>query len=189
MKKICIFTSTRADFGLLSNLILELNKNNISTNLVAMGTHLSKEYGKTIKEISDTKIKVFKKLPIKIVTKKIHISNIVSETIKKSSKLIEKAKPDLVIILGDRYEIFSVCIAAHLQNVLIAHLHGGELTHGAIDDAFRHSITKMAHLHFVSNQEHKMRVIQLGENPKSVFNFGAIGIDNIKKIKFKKKKN
>lgn len=189
MKKICIFTSTRADFGLLSNLILELNKNNISTNLVAMGTHLSKEYGKTIKEISDTKIKVFKKLPIKIVTKKkIHISNIVSETIKKSSKLIEKVKPDLVIILGDRYEIFSVCIAAHLQNVLIAHLHGGELTHGAIDDAFRHSITKMAHLHFVSNQEHKMRVIQLGENPKSVFNFGAIGIDNIKKIKFKRKK-
>jgi len=188
MKKVCIFTSTRADFGLLSNLIYELKKKNIETNLIATGTHFSKKYGNTFKEIQEKKIKIKKSFQLKINTNnETGIANIISETVKNSSKIIKKIKPKLILILGDRYEIFSIAVAAHLQNSIIAHLHGGELTYGAIDDAFRHSITKMAHLHFVTTEAYRKRVIQLGEDPKKVFNFGALGVDNIKKMILKKK--
>lgn len=188
MKNVCIFTSTRADFGLLSNLILELQKKKIQTKLIATGTHFSKKFGSTYNEIKQKKINIDKSVKIKINTNnEIQISNIIAKTIKDISKIIKKIQPKLIIILGDRYEIFSIAVAAHLQNLVIAHIHGGELTYGAIDDAFRHSITKMAHLHFVTTDEYKKRVIQLGENPKYVFNVGALGVDNIRKISLKDK--
>ena len=99
------------------------------------------------------------------------------------TKAFSSLKPDMVLLLGDRYEIFSTAIASAFLNIPIAHIHGGELTEGAIDDVLRHSITKLAHIHFTSTMIYKKRVIQMGEQPKSVFNVGSLGVDNLKKLK------
>ena len=150
------------------------------------GTHLSKIHGNTLIEIFKDKIKVNSK--IKILQKgdlNNDISTSFSNAVTKYSELLEKIKPDLILILGDRFEIMAVAIASTLHRIPIAHLHGGEETSGAIDDVMRHSITKMSHIHFTSTQEYKSRVIQMGENPKLVFNVGAVGLENLKDIKFK----
>tara|TARA_B100000989_G_scaffold295091_1_gene275402 strand:+ start:48 stop:1196 length:1149 start_codon:yes stop_codon:yes gene_type:complete len=181
MIKIATISSTRADFGLLKNLIKKLNKNNFKTRLIATGTHFSKQYGYTYRDILNNKIKIDKKINKKIDTSNsIGISKIMSAHIFESSKIFEKLKPDLIILLGDRYEILASAIAAHICCIPIAHIHGGELTNGLIDDAFRHSITKLSQIHFVANKIYKKRVIQLGENPKKVFDVGGMGVDSIK---------
>jgi len=202
--KICIITSTRADFGLLKNLIFKIRKNkNFSLKVIASGTHFSKKYGYTYKEIKENKIKIDKKIICKFNSDNPEgISKIMSECILKSSSIFKTLKPDLLIVLGDRYEILASTISAHLSRIPIAHIHGGEVTHGVIDDAFRHSITKMSHVHFVANATYKKRVIQLGESPKNIYIVGGLGVDSIsktnlitrneleKKFKFKfKKKN
>ena len=189
MVKISIITSGRADFGLLKNLIIKLKKSKFNCSLIATGTHFSKDYGYSYQEIVKNKIKIDKRINIKIETKSHSgISKIISEHIYQTSKILEKLKPNLIILLGDRHEILASAISAHIAGIPIAHIHGGELTNGAIDDAFRHSITKMSHFHFVSNITHKKRIIQLGESPNSIFVVGGMGVDNIKKTKIVHKK-
>lgn len=181
MIKVGIITSSRADFGLLKNLIIKLKKDkNFKTFVIASGSHFSSKFGETKKEIIGAGIKINKKIFCNFNSNDaIGISKIISICITKSTKIFKMLKLDLIIVLGDRYEILGSVIAAHILNIPIAHLHGGEVTSGVIDDAFRHSITKMSNLHFVSHKNYKKRVIQLGENPKYVFNVGSLGIDNI----------
>ena len=177
MRKICVVTSTRADYGIMSRLIEMMhNDPEIDLQLIATGMHLSEKFGHTVDEI---KIPVIKKIDIEIEKDPSHSLSI---TIEKFSKVLKDLKSDLVLILGDRYEILGVAIASMLNNIPIAHIHGGETTQGAIDEAIRHSITKMSHLHFTSCEEYRKRVIQLGENPKRVFNVGSLGVENIKTV-------
>ncbi len=185
MKKISIVSSSRADYGILKNLIIKLQKDrSIKLNFYVTGSHLSSNFGKTIKEIYRDKLKISKKIPMSFGNgKNINMSKVISQGITNFSKIFYKDKSDLIIILGDRYEIFSVAIAAMVCQVPIAHLHGGELTKGAIDESIRHSISKMSHIHFVSTKEYYKRLIQLGEKRNFVFNVGSLGVENTKKIK------
>ena len=176
MRNICVVTSTRADYGIMSRLIDMMYKDNdINLQLIATGMHLSEKFGLTVNEI---KIPIAKKIDIEIEKEPSHS---LALTIEKFSQAFKELNPDLVLILGDRYEIMGVATASMLNNIPIAHIHGGEVTQGAIDDAIRHSITKMSHLHFTSCEAYRKRVIQLGENPQSVFNVGSLGVENIKK--------
>ena len=179
--KICIITSTRADFGLLKNLISIIkNEKKFDLKVIATGTHFSKKYGYTYNEIIENKIKIYKKIQYNLfLDHNYSISKIFSKCVTEISKEFNVIKPDLLIILGDRYEIFASAVSAHLCRIPIAHIHGGEVTRGVIDDAFRHSITKMSHFHFVSNKIYKKRVAQLGENPKYIFTVGGLGLDSI----------
>jgi GDP/UDP-N,N'-diacetylbacillosamine 2-epimerase (hydrolysing) len=182
--RICVITTTRADFGILKNLIVELKKNKFEIKLIAGGTHYSQEFGNTYAEIRKCKIRVDKKIVSKIYSDKpFGISKIFSKHITDSVKIFKNINPDLLIVLGDRYEVLASVIGAYFSRIPIAHIHGGEVTSGAIDDAFRHSITKMSNIHFVSNRVYKNRVIQLGENPNSVFVVGGLAADNISRIK------
>jgi len=186
--KIIIITTTRADFGLLKNLILELKKNKIYPKIVAAGSHFSKEFGYTYNEIKYSKIKLYKKIVINShFNNPVNISSVISKHLIEMTKIFNKSKPDLMIILGDRYEMLAAAIACHISRIPIAHIHGGEVTSGAIDDAFRHSITKMSHIHFVANKIYKKRIIQLGEEPKNIFVVGGLGADSIKSTIFKSK--
>ena len=144
MKKISIVSSSRADYGILKNLIIKLQKDrSIKLNFYVTGSHLNSNFGKTIKEIYRDKLKISKKIPMSFGNgKNINMSKVISQGITNFSKIFYKDKSDLIIILGDRYEIFSVAIAAMVCQVPIAHLHGGELTKGAIDESIRHSISK-----------------------------------------------
>ena len=186
MKKICIVTGTRAEYGLLKNLMFNLNKEKkIKLYILVTGSHLSKKFGNTYKEILKDGFKISKQIKIKpnLDTPK-GILKSISIGMKGFLKAYKQLRPDLIIILGDRYETFSAAIAAHYSRIPIAHLHGGEVTKGSTDDAIRHSITKMSHIHFVAAEKYKKRVIQLGENPKKVFNVGGLGVDNIKQTNF-----
>lgn len=178
MRKICVVTSTRAEYGIMSRLIDKLEKDSdVNFQLIVTGTHLSEKFGKTVKEIT---AKITKKIDIKI-EKEPSVS--MATAIEKFTKTFSHLNPDIVVILGDRYEIMGVAIAAMLNNIPIAHIHGGETTEGAIDEAIRHSITKMSHLHFASCEEYKKRIIQLGETPERVFNVGSLGVENINHFK------
>lgn len=178
MRKICIITSTRAEYGIMSRLIDKINADSeLDLQLIVTGSHLSDKFGQTYKEITSP---ITKKIDIEPEKEPAHTMAV---AIEKFSQAFVELKPDLILILGDRYEIMSVAIAAMLNNIPIAHLHGGEATYGAIDEAIRHSITKMSHIHFASCEEYKKRIIQLGENPKSVFNVGALSVENIENIK------
>jgi len=183
MRKICVITGTRAEYGLLYYLMSAIEADPaLELQIIATGMHLSPEFGLTYKEIE----KDF------TITKKIEmlLSSDTPVGISKSMGLaqisfaesFEELKPDLVVVLGDRYEIFSAASAAMIARIPIAHLHGGETTEGAFDESIRHSITKMAHLHFTAAEEYRDRVIQLGEHPDRVFNVGGMGIDAIKRI-------
>ncbi len=184
-KKIWIVTGSRAEYGLLRPLIEKIkNERSFKLEIIATGQHLSNRFGFTVKEIERDGLKISKKV------KMLHqgdsersIALSVSLGIAKFSEIFSNERPDLLIILGDRFEIFASAVAAFIFRIPIAHLHGGELTFAAMDDVFRHTITKMSMLHFVSTLEYKKRVVQLGESPQRVFNVGAIGIDNIKNIK------
>jgi len=181
--KVCIITSNRADFGLLKNLILKIKKNkNFILKIIASGTHFSEKYGYTYDEIKESKIKIYRKIICTFNSDDPEgISQVISKCIIQSSKIFKTFQPDLVIVLGDRYEILASTISAHLCRIPVAHIHGGEITAGVIDDAFRHSITKMSHIHFVANAIYKKRVIQLGESPKNVYVVGGLGVDSIDK--------
>jgi GDP/UDP-N,N'-diacetylbacillosamine 2-epimerase (hydrolysing) len=167
------------------HLIKELeNEKSISLQLVVTGMHLSKEYGNSWKTIEKDGFHIDKK--VETLTNgdtPVDICESIAKGVNKFAKVFEQLKPDLVLILGDRYEIFAVAQAACISRIPIAHLHGGETTQGAIDEPIRHSITKMSHLHFAGTHEYAKRIIQLGENPKRVFNVGATGVDNIVNLK------
>ena len=191
MKKICIVTGSRAEYGLLKSLILGLKKEkSFKLYTIVTGSHLSKFFGNTYKVILHDGIKIDKKvyLPLKKQNNKIDIANITGLAISKFSKVYDKIKPDIILLLGDRYEIFGACFAALNNNILIGHIHGGEQTLGSIDESMRHSITKMSNFHFVSNSVYRRRVIQLGEIPKNVLNVGGLAYENLKKIKLYTKK-
>ncbi len=189
MKNICVITGSRSEYGLLKHLIKGLFKiKNFRTKLVVTGTHLSKEYGSTYEEIKKDGLKIFKKIYLDLShDKKFDIANITSISILKFSNFFSKNRYDLIIILGDRYEIYGAAISAYFLNIPIAHFHGGETTQGAIDEGIRHSITKMSSFHFASTKNYKKRIIQLGEKKQNVFHVGSLALDNIKKTKLLQK--
>ncbi len=188
--KIFIITSSRADFGLLKNLILEINKfKKFNLKVIATGSHFSKKHGYTHREIVDDKIKIFKKIIIKNRTlEPLDIIKDMSVILNKTGSFLSKNRPDLLIILGDRSEILASAIPFYFYRIPIAHIHGGEITIGSLDDGIRHCLTKISNIHFVASEQYKKRVIQLGENPKYIFNVGGLGTDNIRRIKFLTKK-
>ena len=185
MRKICVITGTRAEFGLLRPLIELIDKDkNLQLQLIATGMHLSPEFGYTLDEIIASGFVVDKKVECLLSSDtSVGVSKSIALAISGFADALEELQPDLVVVLGDRTEILGAVIAAGMANIHIAHLHGGETTEGAYDEAIRHSITKFSHLHFTSTEAYRKRVIQLGEQPNTVFNVGAIGLDAIKKLK------
>jgi GDP/UDP-N,N'-diacetylbacillosamine 2-epimerase (hydrolysing) len=184
MRKICIFTGSRAEYGLLLGVIQEIQAaETLQLQILASGMHLSPEFGMTIQEIradgfepdetieillsSDTPTAICKSMGLAMIG---------------YGEALQRLKPDMVVVLGDRFETFCMAAAAQVCRVPLAHIHGGETTEGAIDEAFRHSITKMSHLHFASCEVYRQRIIQLGEAPDRVFNVGALGVENIRRM-------
>lgn len=184
-RRICIFTGTRAEYGLLKPLIDELKiEKSVELQLIISGMHLSPEFGLTYKEISLEGFSEVEKVEILLSSDTpIGVSKAMGLGMISFAEALDRLKPDLLVGLGDRFELLALAAAALIQNIPIAHIHGGEVTSGAYDDALRHSITKMSNIHFASTEIYKKRIIQLGENPKTVYNVGALGLDNIKKIK------
>ncbi len=183
MKKICVVTGTRAEYGLLYWLMKEIQEDNdLELQVIATGTHLSPEFGLTYKEI-EKDFKIAKKIEMLLSSDTpVGISKSMGLAQISFAEAYDELAPDLVVVLGDRYEIFSACTTAMIACIPIAHLHGGEATEGLIDEPIRHSITKMSHLHFTATDVYRKRVIQLGEQPTRVFNVGGMGIENIKKL-------
>lgn len=190
-KNIIIFTTSRADFYLLSPLIKKISKNQkFNLNLVATGNHFEKKKGETYKEIIKNKIKINYKVRYEEKTStKIELISQISKACKLNFKIFERSKPDLVVILGDRYELIPIAYISLLLNIPIAHLQGGEITEGALDDSIRHAITKLSNLHFACNEIYRKRIIKMGENPKYVFDVGGIGAELVSQQNFLSKKN
>jgi len=184
MRKICVITGTRAEYGLLYWLIKAINEDKyLKLQLIVTGMHLSPEFGLTYKEI-EKEFRINKKIEILLSSDTcVAISKSMGLALISFSEAFEELNPDIVVVLGDRYETFSATSAAMIAKIPIAHIHGGETTQGAFDESIRHSITKMSHLHFTATNEYKNRVIQLGEHPNRVFNVGGMGIENIKRLK------
>ena len=184
-RNICVVTGTRAEFGLLRWLMQEIDASEVLTlQVIATGMHLSPEFGLTYREIEQAGFTIDAKVEMLLsadtasaVTKSMGLGLI------GYADAYTRLAPDLIVLLGDRFEIFAAAAAAMIAGIPIAHLHGGETTEGAFDEAIRHSITKMSHLHFVAAEDYKRRVIQLGEQPERVFLVGGLGIDAIKRIK------
>lgn len=189
-RKICIVSATRAEWYLLRNLCHEIqNDKDLSLQIIATGAHLSPEFGLTYKEI-EKEFKITKKIPILLANDdKISLCKSMSLAFSAFSDAFEDLKPDMVVILGDRYEMLSVASVCLLMHIPLVHLCGGELTLGAIDDSIRHSISKMSHLHFVSHEIYKKRLLQLGEEEKRVFNIGSLASTIIKNMNFLNKKD
>ncbi len=183
-RKICVITGTRAEFGLLRWLMHELQSHpDLELQVVATGMHLSPEFGLTYREVEQSGFEINAKVEMLLsadtataVSKSMGIGLI------GFADVFERLSPDIIVVLGDRFEIFSAASAALIAGIPIAHLHGGEKTEGAYDEAIRHSITKMSHLHFVAAQDYQRRVIQLGEQPERVHLVGGLGIDAIKRM-------
>ncbi|RUM73046.1 MAG: UDP-N-acetylglucosamine 2-epimerase (hydrolyzing) [Sulfurovum sp.] len=183
-RKICVVTGTRAEYGLLYWLMKEIEADErLELQLIVTGMHLSPEFGLTYKAIEkeftiDKKIEMLLSSDTSVgISKSMGLAQI------SFAEAYDELNPDILVVLGDRYEIFSAVSAAMISRIPVAHLSGGELTEGAIDDAMRHAITKMSHLHFVATEIYRKRVIQLGEDKNRVFNFGEAGLDNIYKLK------
>jgi len=185
MIKVSLVTSTRAEYGLLKNFIQNLSKSKkFKLQLIVTGTHLEKEFGNSIIEIKKDGFKNLKKLKYLIGDDSpLSIAKSIGDGIYKFCKIFKKNKSDMLIILGDRYELISSCYAATLLKIPICHFQGGEQTHGVMDDVIRNSVTKLSHIHFAATKKYKDRIIQMGENPKYVFNIGGLGCENIKKYK------
>ena len=189
MKKICVITGTRADFGLLRPLLLKLKEDkDLDLQIIATAMHLSPEFGNTITEIEEANFNISKKVDCLLSSDTATgISKSIGLAMIGFADSYEDLKPDLVVILGDRTEMLAAATSAMIANIPIAHIHGGETTEGAYDEAIRHSITKMSYWHFTSTEIYKNRVIQLGEHPSRVFNVGAIGLDSINNLKLMSK--
>lgn len=184
MRKICVITGSRAEYGLLRGLMKAIQATeNVQLQVIATNMHLSPEFGSTYQEIEKDGFTIDKKVEMLLSSDS---PNATAKSVGLGTigfaDAYEDLKPDMIVVLGDRYEILSAVSVALFYKIPVAHLHGGEITEGAYDDCIRHAITKMSHLHFTSTEEYRQRVIQLGEDPKRVFNVGAIGIENIKQI-------
>jgi len=183
-RKICVVTGTRAEYGLLHWVIDGIAKSPVlELQLIATGMHLSPEFGLTVQEIEADGHRIDRNVEMLLssdtpvgITKSMGLGMI------GFADALAELQPDLLLVLGDRFEIFAAASAALIARIPIAHIHGGELTEGAFDDSIRHSITKMAHLHFVAAEEYRQRVIQLGEEPDRVFRVGGLGVDNIQRL-------
>lgn len=184
-RKICVVTGTRAEYGLLRWVMQGIkDEPALTLQVIATGMHLSPEFGLTYHDIEQDGFQIDRKVEMLL-------SSDTSVGIAKSMGLgligfadaLDELRPDMVVVLGDRFEILSAVSAALVARIPVAHLHGGETTEGAFDEAIRHSITKMSHLHFVAAEEYRQRVIQLGEQPERVFLVGGLGIDNIRRLK------
>lgn len=184
-RKICVITSTRADYGLLRWVMQGVKDDpDLKLQVVATGMHTSPEFGLTYQEIEKDGFQIDRK--VEMLTSSdtpIGIAKSMGLGLIGFADTLNELMPDLIVVLGDRFEIFSAVAAAMVARLPVAHLHGGEITEGVFDEAFRHSITKMSHLHFVAAEEYRQRVIQLGEQPERVFLVGGLGIDNIKTLK------
>lgn len=185
MKKICIVTGTRAEYGLLRPVIEKVHKSeDLELQLVVTGMHLSSEFGLTYREIEEDGYPIKAKIEMLLSSDTpVGITKSMGVAIIGFADYFEENRPDIVVILGDRYEMLMAASAAMIARIPIAHIHGGEKTEGAVDEAIRHSITKMSHLHFTSTEEYRNRVIQLGEQPRNVYNVGALGIEGIRTLK------
>lgn len=180
MRKICFVTGTRAEYGLLYWLMKEIQSDaSLELQIIATGMHLSPEFGLTYKEI-EKDFSINKKIEMLLSSDTpIGISKSMGLAQISFAEAYEELEPDIIVVLGDRFEIFSAVSAALIARIPVAHLNGGELTEGAIDESLRHCLTKMSHLHFTANEIYRKRVIQLGESPERVFNVGEAGLDNI----------
>jgi GDP/UDP-N,N'-diacetylbacillosamine 2-epimerase (hydrolysing) len=184
-RKICVVTGTRADFGLVRLLMQELRDTpGVQLQVVATGMHLSPEYGLTYREIEEAGFAIDHKVEMLLgadtataVTKSVGLGTI------GFAEAYQRLAPDLIVVLGDRFELISSVTAALIAGIPVAHVHGGETTEGAFDEAIRHAVTKMSHLHFVAAADYARRVVQLGEHPDRVFLVGGLGIDAIKRVK------
>lgn len=184
-KKVCVVTGTRAEYGLLKPLIEKVNQAaELELQLIATGMHLSPEFGLTYKEIERDGYPITAKVEMLLSSDTaVGITKSMGVAMLGFADCFALNQPDLVVILGDRYEMLMAASAAMVAKIPIAHIHGGELTEGIIDEAIRHSITKMSHIHFTATEEYRRRVIQLGEQPQTVYNVGALGIENIRNMK------
>ena len=190
MKKICVVTGSRADYGLLYWILKEIeNAADLELQLVVTGMHLSSEFGDTVRQIERDGFCIAKKIETLLSSDSaIGVTKATGLGLIGFADAFDDLRPDTVVLLGDRFEILAAACAAMFAVIPIAHIHGGEVTVGAFDDAIRHSITKMSSLHFTSTNQYRDRVIQLGENPDTVFNVGAPGIDNLTNLKLVSKK-
>ena len=190
MRKIAVITTSRAEYGLLYWLMKGIKEDpDLQLQLIVTGTHLSSEFGSTIDQIRDDGFHVDRSFDLRMHNDTPSgISNSLAIAIDGFATAFATLNPDLIVVLGDRFEILGATTTGLIANIPIAHLHGGELTMGAIDDSIRHSITKMSALHFAASEEYRNRIIQLGESPQRVFNVGGMGMDNIRKIKLLSKK-
>lgn len=183
-KKICIASGSRAEYGLLEPLIRVLSEDGFfDVRIAVTGTHLNNEFGMTYKQIEDDGYRIDTKIEILPLYDTVNATSIaMGKAIEKFSEYFREEKPDILVLLGDRYEAFAIASAAVVTLTPIAHIHGGEISEGAYDDCFRHCITKMSQIHFPSCEIYKNRIIQMGEQPDKVFNVGALGIENIMRM-------
>jgi GDP/UDP-N,N'-diacetylbacillosamine 2-epimerase (hydrolysing) len=184
MKKICVVTGTRAEYGLLRWVMQGIcEAPDLELQIIVTGMHLAPEYGLTYRTIEEDGFRINRKVDMLLSSDSVTaVTKSLGLAVCGFADALDSLCPDLLLVLGDRYEILAAASAALVARIPIAHLHGGELTEGAIDDAIRHSITKMSHLHFVAAESYRHRVIQLGEPPERVFNVGGVGVDSILRL-------
>jgi GDP/UDP-N,N'-diacetylbacillosamine 2-epimerase (hydrolysing) len=180
-RKICVITGTRAEYGLLRWIMQGFKEDNdVHLQIIVTGMHLSPEFGLTYREIESDDFAIDRKIEMLMSSDTaVGIAKSIGLGVIGFADALNELQPDLIVVLGDRYEIFAAVAAALVARIPVAHLHGGERTEGAFDEAMRHSITKMSHFHFVATEEYRQRVIQLGEQPESVFMVGGLGVDNL----------
>ena len=186
IKNILVVTGSRADYGLLKRLMKLIDSDpEMKLQIIVTGSHLSSKHGLTYKEIEEDGFQIgFKVDIIENIIDAHSTAKAMSKAQNEITKILSKIKPDLMVVLGDRYEILSAVISALLSGVPVAHIHGGEVTTGAFDDAIRNAITKMSHLHFTATEISRNRVIQMGEIPANTFNFGGLGVDALQSFNF-----
>jgi len=182
--RVAVITSTRAEYGLLKPLLHQIESDtDLELQLIVTGIHLLKEFGETYKEV-ERDFNITSKIEMNLAHNSAEANSIAMAQLQiDMTTTLRALSSDILVVLGDRYEILSVVISAMMLGIPVAHIHGGEVTQGAMDDSIRHAITKLSHLHFTAAKEYRQRVIQLGEEPKRVFNVGSLGVENIKKMK------
>ena len=187
MIKIAVITTSRSDYGILSPLLKKINTSELlNLELIVSGSHLSENLGYTLDEIKKDGFNNYHLVDIDIDmnNEKFKEADVIGVGLNKFSQLFKATEPNIVVVLGDRYELFSAVLSAFFLKITLAHIHGGEKTVGALDDSIRHAITKLSHIHFPATEIYKKRIIQLGENANNVFNVGSLSVENIKNSKF-----